>query len=94
MDTQNLNLIIPDPHDSEKQAARFYHLDVDTASTRALAAELHVLRDVAARLAFNRARPRLIVGIDGRLTSDVEWIDDRIHRIRERLRTQQSGRAA
>ena len=84
--TADLTRLIPDPHDSERQFERFHHLDLATADRRTLFAELHILVDAAHRLVFNRVKPRVVYVQDAEIVTDAEWIDQRIHRLREHLR--------
>jgi hypothetical protein len=76
--------IIPNPADTEAQAARWRHRDLETGSldARRLWAERTLVEDELARRLCRR-QPRIVwVEPDGTLVSDIDWLEQRARHLR------------
>jgi hypothetical protein len=76
--------LIPDPCDTEEQAARFYHRDLRMTDldARLVWAERLIVEYALARRLFRRHRRIVWVEPDGTPIDDLDWLEQRARRLR------------
>jgi hypothetical protein len=75
--------IIPNPIDSEEQADRWRHRDLERPrDARLVWAERHLVDHALAVRVWRRRRRIVFIEADGRPVDDVVWLEERSRRLR------------